>query len=81
VSGPPEVVLYSRRSCHLCDEARSVIEAERARTSFPFREVFVDGDDDLERAYGLRVPVVTVDDREEFEFAVDPGRLGDLLWG
>jgi Glutaredoxin-like domain (DUF836) len=81
VSDLAEVVLYSRRSCHLCDEARSVIEAERARTAFPFRGVFVDGDDDLELAYGLRVPVVIVDGREEFEFAVDPDRLGDLLRG
>lgn len=79
MSGPADVVLYSRRSCHLCDEARSVIEAERARVAFPFREVFVDGEDELEREYGLRVPVVTVGGREEFEFVVDPARFRTLV--
>jgi hypothetical protein len=43
--------------------------------------VLVDGDDDLELSYGLRVPVVTVGGREEFELSVDPGRLRDLLRG
>jgi hypothetical protein len=79
VTAVPEVVLYSRKSCHLCDEARSVIVAEQARGAFPFREVFVDGDEELEREYGLRVPVVTVGRDEEFEFVVDPARLRSLV--
>ncbi len=79
MTGQPDVVLYSRRFCHLCDEARSVIEAEWARAAFPFREVFVDGEDDLERRYGLRVPVVAVGGREEFEFVVDPRRFRSLV--
>jgi hypothetical protein len=74
------VVMYSRRTCGLCDEARAVIDAQRARgPSFGFREVFIDGDEDLERQYGLRVPVVEVDGREEFEYRVDHGRLAALL--
>jgi glutaredoxin len=79
VSDPPDVVLYSRRSCHLCDEARTVITSVRAQWPFPLQEVFVDGDDELERRYGLRVPVVAVGGREEFEFVVDPARLRDLV--
>ena len=75
----PTVVLYSRRACHLCDEARGVIEAERLRSEFDFREVLIDGSDELERAYGLRVPVVSIDGREEFEFAVDRRQLRRLL--
>lgn len=75
------VVLYSRRSCHLCDQAREVIVAERARTAFGFDERFVDGDDDLERAYGLRVPVVEVDGDQVFEFAVEPALFADLVRG
>ena len=75
----PTVVLYSRRACHLCDEARAVIEAERLRSEFDFQEVLIDGSDELERTYGLRVPVVSVDGREEFEFAVDRNQLRDLL--
>jgi hypothetical protein len=79
MTGGRTVVLYSRARCHLCDEARAIIVAERGRADFPFREVLIDGDDGLEREYGFRVPVVTVGGREEFEFAVDPARLRALL--
>jgi len=75
------VRLYSRRRCGLCDEARQVIEAERPASSFDFEELFIDGSDDLERAYGLRVPVVEVDGREEFEYHVDPVRFRRLVTG
>lgn len=72
----PIVRLYSRRTCGLCDEARKTILVERGRGSpFQFDEVFIDGDADLERAFGLRVPVVEIDGVEEFELVVDPGRF------
>jgi hypothetical protein len=73
------VVIYLRRTCHLCDEARDMIMAERKRSPFEFEEVFVDGDDGLERDYGLRVPVVEVDGVEEFEFVVDGRRFAELV--
>ena len=38
------VVMYSRSTCHLCDEARAVIEAERDRTPFDFEERCIDGE-------------------------------------
>jgi len=44
-----------------------------------FDEVFVDGDDDLERRYGIRVPVVEVAGEEAFEIAVDAGALAARL--
>ena len=72
--------MYGRRACHLCDEAREVILAELARgTRFEFEEITVDGDPELEREYGVRVPVVELDGREEFEIALEPARLRRLL--
>jgi glutaredoxin len=73
------VVLYSRPRCGLCDEARAVILAERARTPFAFTEVDVSTDDELERAYGIRIPVVVVDGEEAFEVRVDPAAFAALL--
>ena len=73
------VVMYSRRTCGLCDRARAVILSRRRRTPFAFEEVFIDADDELEREYGLRVPVVLVDGEEQFEYEVDPTRLGAVL--
>jgi glutaredoxin len=79
VSGRHSVLMYSRRTCGLCDEAREVVLAEAGRTGFDFGEIHVDGDGDLEREYGMRVPVVLVDGREEFELAVDPTRFHRLM--
>ena len=73
--------MYSRRTCGLCDHAREVISRQRSRGEFPFREVFIDGDDDLEREYGLRVPVVLVAGAERFEFEVDPAAFRALVRG
>ena len=73
------VVLYSRPGCHLCDDARAVIEAERLRMPFDLDEVDIETDDELVKAYGIRIPVVTVDGVERFEISVDPVELSRAL--
>jgi glutaredoxin len=73
--------MYSRTTCGLCDEAREVILAARSEREFDYQEVFVDGNRELERAYGVRVPVILVDGVEQFELQVDPERLREVLEG
>jgi glutaredoxin len=73
------VRMYSRAACGLCDEARTVVNAVRAERPFEFEEVLIDREDDLERAYGTRVPVLLVDGREEFELVVDADALRALV--
>ena len=51
--------------------AREVILRERTTTSFAFEEIDIEGDDTLELEYGIRIPVVTIDDEERFEIEVD----------
>jgi glutaredoxin len=75
------VTMYSRAACGLCDEAREVVNAVRAERAFEFEEVLIDGRDDLERAYGNRVPVVLVDGREELELVVRPEALRAAVGG
>ena len=75
----PEVLMYARPGCGLCDEAREVIMAVRARTPFEYREVDLTGDDALELRYGIRIPVVLVDGRELFEISVDAARLEEAV--
>jgi glutaredoxin len=75
------VVLYSRVGCHLCDEARDVLMAERSRSTFDLVEIDVAGDDDLEREYGIRIPVVEIDGEERFEYEVDPATLVSIVRG
>ena len=73
------VVLYSRPGCHLCDVAREVVLSVRDRVDFSFQEVDIEGDDDLELEYGIRIPVVEVDGEERFEVTVDGTELARLV--
>ena len=75
----PHVVLYSRAGCHLCEVARDTITAVRTRHPFSFEEVSIEGDDALEIAYGIRIPVVAVDGLERFEIEVDADELAALV--
>jgi hypothetical protein len=73
------VVLYGRPECHLCDEARIVLERVRGEVPFDLRELDIEQDDALLRAYLERIPVVEIDGEEAFEFFVDEGELRSRL--
>jgi glutaredoxin len=69
------LVLYGRAGCHLCDDARAVLE----HVGEPFDEIDIDTDDALHAAYLERIPVVAVDGEELFEFYVDEDALRERL--
>ena len=66
----PEVVLYGRPGCHLCDVAR---ERVLAFDGVELREVDIETDDRLFAAMLERIPVVEVGGRvvSELEFDAD----------
>jgi glutaredoxin len=61
------LVLYSRSGCHLCDDARVVLQ----RLGEPFDEIDIDSDDELFKRYLERIPVVALDGEELYDFFVD----------
>ena len=69
------VTLVHAEGCHLCESARRVIEGVRAEVSFELQEVDIAGDDELERRYRERIPVVLVDGEEAFTYFVTPEGL------
>jgi hypothetical protein len=69
------VTLFGRPGCHLCDEAREVLLRVRADTAFELLEVDIDGDDELFKRYLERIPVVSLNGEELFEFEVDEAAL------
>lgn len=70
-----EVVLYGRPGCHLCDDARAVLERLRAELPFALVERDIEQDDALLRAYLERIPVIALDGEELFDFFVDEAEL------
>ena len=72
------VVLYGRPGCHLCDDARAMLE----RVGVAYHERNIEADDELSRRYLERIPVIAIDGEEAFELIVDEhalrARLGTL---
>jgi glutaredoxin len=75
------VTLYSRPSCHLCDDARVLIDQVCSELGESFVEVSIAGDPDLERRFGHEVPVTFVDGKQHDYWRVDPARLRAALAG
>jgi glutaredoxin len=70
VPGVPEVILYSRQGCHLCEQAHEALDAvlaQRAAAGLPVPAVRVrdiDEDEELRRRYLVTIPVVAIGGRE-----------------
>lgn len=77
----PTVVLYGRPGCHLCDDAREVLQRLRAELAFVLEETDIEQDDRLHRRYLERIPVVALDGEELFDFFVDEDELRRRLTG
>jgi hypothetical protein len=80
----PDLILYARPGCSLCDEARVaidlVIEDRRAR-GLPVPAVVernIEGDPELHRRYLERIPVVEIGD-QRVELIVSVGKVRRLL--
>ncbi len=75
----PRVRLFGRPGCHLCDDARRVVEAVCADRGVGWEEQAIDADPALLTAYAHLIPVVLVDGVEVAHWRVDATTLADAL--
>lgn len=66
-----EVVVYSRKGCHLCEIVKESLSKLQRRGGFEWREVDVDSNEDLRRQFTDEVPVVFIDGRKAFKYHMD----------
>lgn len=78
-TGAARVTLYTRPGCHLCDEARTVVEAVCAELGESYAEVSIDEDPVLRERFTDEVPVTFVDGRQHDFWRVSPDRLRAAL--
>jgi hypothetical protein len=71
------VILYERADCHLCDEARVLLDEMLGPDRY--ERVDIDGSDDLVVRYGFRVPVIAVDGADKLEAPISGPDLRALL--
>jgi len=66
----PEVVMYTRPGCHLCEQAQELLE----RHGLTVQAIDIDADPVLRDKYNLCVPVVVLDGKPRFR-----GRVNEIL--
>jgi hypothetical protein len=72
------LILYTRVGCHLCDEAREILEQHAAWLP-EIVDVDIDHDPRLRERYGACVPVVALDGKVRFRGRIAPELLRRLI--
>ena len=66
---PIRLILYERHGCHLCEEARVLLDEMVGMDRFT--RVDIDADGDLVVRYGFRIPVISLDGVDRLEAPFD----------
>ncbi len=80
----PDVILYTRDGCHLCEDARAIVQgvledrAARGRPSGLLRERDITTNEEWERQFFATIPVVEIRGRR-LELATSSARLRRFL--
>ena len=80
----PDLILYGRPGCHLCEDAHVILEALLARRAEAGLSVpslvdrNIEDDEGWHRRYLLNIPVMTLGDRE-LELATSAAKIGPFL--
>ena len=66
----PQLTLYTRRECCLCEEIKRVVREVGAEVLLETEEIDVDGSPELKETYGSEVPVLLINGRKAFKYRV-----------
>ena len=73
------VTLIGKPGCHLCDDARAVIERVTGELGVSWEELDITQDEELYRRYWEQIPVTLVDGRPHDFWRVSEDRLRAAL--
>jgi hypothetical protein len=78
--GPaPDVVLVTKPQCHLCEDARAVVERVTASLGLRWRERSVADAPELLERFAEELPVLMIDGVQRDFWTIDEERLRRLL--
>ena len=75
----PRITLLSKPGCHLCDDARAVVERVASDLGVDWEEVDITSDPDLQAKWWEQIPVTLVDGIQHDYWRVDEQRLRSAL--
>ena len=71
MSGDHQVILYSRKGCHLCEVVKESLGKLSRKATFAWQEIDVDSNPELRRQFTDEVPVVFINGRKAFKYRMD----------
>ena len=74
---PLRVTLYERDGCHLCDEARALLDEMLGAGGYA--RVDIEADDGLVLRFGFRIPVIALDGVDRLEAPITAPDLRALV--
>jgi glutaredoxin len=66
-----KVVFYTKAGCHLCDDARDLLEDLAADIPFELTEIDIRTDLSIFELYRYRIPVIIINDQAVVEGRID----------
>ena len=63
-----QVILYTRRGCHLCEEAKQEMRAADCADDYILEEVNIDDDPALKERFGWEIPVIFINNVKAFKY-------------
>jgi glutaredoxin len=73
------ITLYGRTGCHLCEDALELLQSMKDELNFDIEEILIDGNEELEKMYGEKIPVTHIDGIHHDFWRVDPERFRSSL--
>lgn len=74
-----QLTLLSKPGCHLCDDARAILQRVASELGVPLEERDITRSEADFAEYGDRIPVTLIDGREHDFWRVDENRLRAAL--
>ncbi|MDQ6660742.1 MAG: glutaredoxin family protein [Chloroflexota bacterium] len=56
----PQVTFYTKAGCHLCEEARDMLDDIAAETPYNLREIDIRSNPEIFEEYRYRIPVIII---------------------
>jgi glutaredoxin len=73
------VVFYTKAGCHLCEEARDMLEDIAAQTEYELTEIDIRSDPQVFEQYRYRIPVIIINDSTLLEGRIQYAELSEAF--
>lgn len=70
-----KIEIYSKKGCHLCDEAKEKLREFAGRYPLEIFEIDIEKDSEIFAKYQYEIPVVFLEGRKLFKFRIDDRKL------